>query len=740
MADSSGWIAAIEKEYLNRMATSRPSPFLFPLIQRTYGTEEVIAMVKVILSGQLTMAEHVRRFEAEFAQYVGSPYAVMVNSGSSGNLLALAAAVNTARQRHLKPGDEVLIPAVCWSTSLAPILQLDLKPVLVDVDPLTLNIDVVDLRRKITKNSRGLFLVHVLGNCAPMAAIMDIVQQHDLVLIEDTCESLGSRWEKSMLGTLGAFGSYSFYYSHHLTTGEGGMVTCKTLEDYDLLRCLRAHGWTRELSNRPALEKKYPDVDPRFLFVNTGFNLRPMEIQAAMGSVQLVRLPYMNSVRNLNRQRIVKAYESHPNYKGQFTCVATTAGADAAWFGFCVMLDSKFEHQLKDYLAHLTKAGIENRPIISGNFARQPMVRDIFPGISPRDYPGADAIGSRGFFIGLHVEPLSEESIEVLVDALLSFEFQAAMVILVTGGRGCVGQGLQKLIKDDAAAAGDARWVFLGKADGDLRDLQQCSAIFDKHRPTHVIHLAGAIMSSVGMAATKVECWEDNVAINNNVLHCARSFAVKKVVSCLSSWAYPLETPYPIVESALHQGPPPAGADTYAYSKRMLDVLSKGYREQYGLNFVTVLPTNIFGPGATFRTNGPVIEGAICKTLSAMDTNGNVTMFGTGKPVRQFIYNYDLAKLLVWTLHNYNDAETINFTGDEVSIFDIANLVVKLAGFQGKLEWDTSKGDGALKRTVSDEKLRNLYPEYKPTPFAEALEATVSWYKEEWSARKGAKP
>jgi len=309
--------------------------------------------------------------------------------------------------------------------------------------------------------------------------------------------------------------------------------------------------------------------------------------------------------------------------------------------------------------------------------------------------------------------------------------------VLVTGGRGCVGHGLQSLLQADPRAAGDASWIFVGKSDGDLTDLTQTQALFDRHRPTHIIHLAGSIMSSQGMAASKVECWEDNVAINNNVLHCARSFAVRKVVSVLSSWAFPLETDYPIGEKALHAGPPPSGADTYAYSKRMLDVLSKAYREQYGCNFVTVLPTNICGPGA-FRANGPVIEGSICKTLAAMDTSphGTVTMFGTGKPVRQFIFNKDLARLLVWALQHYDAPETINFTGDEVSIADIASSVAKFAGFQGPLVFDSSKPDGALKRTVSDEKLRSAYPEYKPTPFAQALEATVQWYKENWASRK----
>eukprot|EP01116_Phalansterium_solitarium_P011651 TRINITY_DN273_c0_g1_i6.p1 TRINITY_DN273_c0_g1~~TRINITY_DN273_c0_g1_i6.p1 ORF type:complete len:785 (+),score=320.56 TRINITY_DN273_c0_g1_i6:102-2357(+) len=728
MSNKPEWVAAIEKEYSDRLSKQRPSQFLFPLIQRTYGMEEVIAMTKVVLSGQLTMSDNVRRFEAEFAAYVNCPYAVMVNSGSSANLLALAALVNKVRQRHLNTGDEVLVPAVCWSTTLAPILQLGLKPVLVDVDPATLNIDLADVRRKITANTRAMMIVHVLGNCAPMGPLMEIVNQHNLLLIEDTCESLGSRYNGKMLGTFGAFGSYSFYYSHHLTTGEGGMVTCNTLEDYDLLRCLRAHGWTRELSNRPQLEKQYPDVDPRFLFVNTGFNFRPMEIQAAMGSVQLVRLPYMNSVRNLNRDRIIRAYQNHAKFSGQFSVVKSTEQADPAWFGFCVTLSSKYEHQLKEYLTHLTAAGIENRPIISGNFARQPLVRDLFPGITPRDFPGADTIGSRGFFIGLHVEPLSESSIETLVEALLSFEFRAANLILVTGGYGVVGRALQDVVNAEPKGADESQWVFLRRSDGDLRELSQAQALFDKHRPTHVIHLAVTLKSSQGLGQSKVEMWEDNMAINNNILRCARQHGVRKVVSLLSPMAYPNDPSAGgsgglehrrLSEATLHLGPPTTGVDTYGYAKRMLEVLSRAYREQYGCNFVTVLPTNVFGPGAAFRPDGPVIEGCISKVLQSKEQGTPLAMYGSGKPLRQFIYSGDLARLLIWALHHYDDAETINFPGEELSIAEVVDKVTRLVDFKGEVKWDASKPDGPLRRTLDDEKLRKLVPDWKPTPFDE---------------------
>jgi len=170
-----------------------------------------------------------------------------------------------------------------------PIVQLGMEPVLVDIDPHTLNVDLEKLKSKITSKTKAMVVVHILGNSAPMTSLLKLCADNDLIVIEDTCESLGSKTNGKFLGTLGDFGTFSFYYSHHITTGEGGMVLCHSQEDYDLLKCLRAHGWSREMSNRKELEELHSDVDPRFLFVNVGYNFRPMEIQAAFGLHQLER-------------------------------------------------------------------------------------------------------------------------------------------------------------------------------------------------------------------------------------------------------------------------------------------------------------------------------------------------------------------------------------------------------------------------------------------------------------------
>jgi CDP-6-deoxy-D-xylo-4-hexulose-3-dehydrase len=418
----SDWQSVIEAEWRKRAKLS-PAKSFFPLIAQSFDEREIIAVVDTLLTGQLTMANRVRDFEKSFAEYLDVPYAVMVNSGSSANLLAVAVAVNPKRKKHFKIGDEVLVPAVCWSTSVWPLMQLGLKPVFVDADPCTLNIDLNDLKKKITPLTRGAVAVHILGNAANMSEFKIICEANNLILIEDTCESLGSKADGKYLGTQSDFGTFSFYYSHHITTGEGGMVVCHTLEDYDLLKCLRAHGWSRELSNKSELEKENSHVDPRFLFVNVGFNLRPMEIQAAFGVCQLERLKEMNKNRNSNHANLISALKNNPRWAGQLEFPVASTGVEPAWFGFPCLLPEKHGHKLRDFLNFLSERGVENRPIVSGNFTRQPALKLFDINCDPNDFTGAEAINNRGFFIGLHTEALSPNMIEKLSEILLSYEF-----------------------------------------------------------------------------------------------------------------------------------------------------------------------------------------------------------------------------------------------------------------------------------------------------------------------------
>ena len=397
--------------------------FDYPLIESTYDQEEIITMMKTLTTNRLTMGNNVSKFEKDFAKYVGSKYAVMVNSGSSANLLSMAVATNYFRENRLLPGDKVIVPNICWSTSVWPIIQMNLQPVFVDIDPNTMNMDIDDLKRKITSEVKGIIAVHILGNSTNMDELMKIVKENNLFLMEDTCESLGSKYRNKVLGTFGDFGTYSFYYSHHITTIEGGMVVCNKESDYELLKCLRAHGWSRYLKNKKELEEKYKDVDPRFLFVNVGYNLRPMETQASMGLVQLRKLDLKNSYRVLNHKNMSERIINDPRNKGYFTTPTASKYCCPAWFSLVFILDDNISSHYKNFLEYLTENKVENRPIVTGNFARQPIFKFLNLDIRPEEYKGAEVLHKRGFFIGLSCNKISEERIERLADIFFGYKF-----------------------------------------------------------------------------------------------------------------------------------------------------------------------------------------------------------------------------------------------------------------------------------------------------------------------------
>lgn len=385
-----------------------------PLSVPLYGGEEVGSAIEVLLSQNVTMGARVSDFERQFAEALGSKHAVMVNSGSSANLLAVSVLAQTALKGHLVPGDEVIVPAVTWSTTIAPILQLGCVPVLVDIDEETLNMRPESIDAALSDRTRAVMPVHLLGNPVDMTPLMERAQQHDLWVIEDTCESLGTEISGRKVGSFGHFGTFSFYFSHHITTVEGGMVVTDDDELADLARSLRAHGWSRDMSNRDEIEAANPDIDPRFLFVNVGYNLRPMEIQAAFGQVQLARLNHFNEQRRSNAERLSKELSV---YEDRIRLVNEQSGGRSTWFGFSVITRDKDERkQLSD---HLESRNIATRPIVAGNLALQPAFRDNAHRVVG-DLSVATRVGERGLFIGNHPS-LTEGQLQHIVDAFRDF-------------------------------------------------------------------------------------------------------------------------------------------------------------------------------------------------------------------------------------------------------------------------------------------------------------------------------
>ncbi|GAM23498.1 hypothetical protein SAMD00019534_066730 [Acytostelium subglobosum LB1] len=317
----------------------------------------------------------------------------------------------------------------------------------------------------------------------------------------------------------------------------------------------------------------------------------------------------------------------------------------------------------------------------------------------------------------------------------------AQKVVMVTGGTGLVGKGIEAYIQQQGDARKDEQWVYLRSADGDLRSLEQTQAIFRKYKPTHVIHLAARVGGLFSNMKYKVEFFRENIAINDNILACCHEFKVVKCVSCLSTCIFPDKTTYPIDETMVHNGPPHFSNEGYAYAKRMIDVLSRAYNAQHGCKFTTVIPTNIYGPHDNYHlADSHVIPGLIHKTYNAMKDNTDLVIYGTGKPLRQFVYSLDLAKLFVWVLDKYEELDPIILSvdeADEVSIADVAHTIAEAMNFQGKIVFDTSKADGQFKKTASNKKLRSLYPDLTFTPMKEAVKVSAQWFIDNYAtARK----
>lgn len=343
------------------------------LHEPTFGAEEIEAAVGVLLSTFVTQGKRVRAFEAEFAASHGAAKAVMNNSGSSANLLAVAALANPDLPGGLRPGDEVIVSALSWSTTVWPLVQLGLVPVIVDIDPLTLDIDPGEIERAIGPRTRAVMVVHVYGNPCDMDAIADICARRDLILIEDCCEALGASYKNRPVGTIGRVGTYSFYFSHHITTLEGGICITDDAELADLMRILRAHGWVREVEDPKTYHARHPDIDPRFLFVNVGYNLRATELQAAMGAIQLPKLAGFVESRRAGGAFWTRELAQYAGLSLQ----RETAGGRHSWFGVPVTVKADAGYSAADLRAHLEAAHIETRPIICGNIAQQPAMAKV---------------------------------------------------------------------------------------------------------------------------------------------------------------------------------------------------------------------------------------------------------------------------------------------------------------------------------------------------------------------------
>lgn len=375
----------------------------YPLASTSWDEEEIQAMHRVIESGMFTMGKHVAEFEQRFAEYVGSRYCVMCNSGSSANLLMISA-LRYRKENPLQPGDEVIVPAVSWSTTYYPLYQYGLKLRFVDIDLETLNIDLDALADAITDNTRAIFAVNLLGNPNDFARIRQVIGERNILLLEDNCESMGATVDGKQAGTFGLMGSYSAFFSHHISTMEGGMVVTDDEELYHIMLSVRAHGWTRNLpkDNQVCGTKSDNAFEESFRFVLPGYNLRPLELSGAIGVVQLKKLPGMVRSRRENAEKFQVLAKDFPWLQIQREI------GQSSWFGFSMVVKSGAPVTRDQLVAILSKHQIDVRPIVAGNFAKNEVLKWFEYSIAG-SLTHADEIDRNGLFIGNHHYLLTDE-------------------------------------------------------------------------------------------------------------------------------------------------------------------------------------------------------------------------------------------------------------------------------------------------------------------------------------------
>ena len=390
-----------------------PGKTTLPLMSPSYGNDEIIECLDSLLSTYVTMGKKVKKFEKDFAKYIGTKYAVMVNSGSSANLLALYI---LTQNRKNKLRNEIITPAVTWATTVFPIINVNCKPVFVDVDLGTYTINTDQLETAISENTLGVMPVHLLGNVCDINKIEKNVKKSNLFLLEDTCEAHGAEFKGKKAGSFGDISTFSFFMSHHITTIEGGMILTSNKKFYELAKSLRAFGWIRELDKNNIIAKKFPTIDKRFLFINMGFNLRPTEIQGSFGIHQLKKLNRFIKIRVANAQYWNKKFKGLDDL---FILPKTIKDVKHSYFCYPLTITKNAPFQRKDIVKFLEKKKIETRPIMAGNMTEQPVMRSFNYKIVGK-LENSKLIMKNGFFFGNH-QDIGENEREFVAESVIEF-------------------------------------------------------------------------------------------------------------------------------------------------------------------------------------------------------------------------------------------------------------------------------------------------------------------------------
>ena len=363
--------------------------YTYPISSSTWDDKENQAIINTLKSGNLTMGKKVLAFEKKFSNYLKTKYCIMVNSGSSANLLMVASLFYLKNKHKLNKGDEVIVPAVSWSTSYYPFYQYGLKLKFVDIDIDSLNYNLNSLKKAISSKTKVILAVNLCGNPNDFTYINKIIKDKNILVLEDNCESLGAEFNNKKTGSFGLMSSCSFYYSHHISTMEGGMISTNSLQLFKILVSLRAHGWTRELIKK----SKKNNFQDSFNFILPGYNLRPIEFSGAAGIEQLKKLPKFIANRRANAKLFIKYFKDNKDL------IIQKEIGKSSWFWFTFIVRPGCKNNREYYLNKLFNAGFETRPIVAGNFTLNKVVKYLNYRIFSK-LTNANYLHKNGFAIG----------------------------------------------------------------------------------------------------------------------------------------------------------------------------------------------------------------------------------------------------------------------------------------------------------------------------------------------------
>ncbi len=371
------------------------------LVSDSWNFREKQAIKNVIKKGRYTMGPYVSKFEKLFSKKFNRKYSVMVNSGSSANLLSIAS-LFYKKNNPLKPGDEVIVPALAWSTTYFPLKQYNLKIRLCDIDLDTLNYNLNDLRKKISKKTKLIVGVSILGNPARLDLLKKICKEKKIYLFEDNCESLGAKINNKLTGTFGELSTSSFFFSHHISTIEGGMITTDNKELYDICKSLRAHGWTRDLKNSKIFKKKNDEFYENYRFILPGYNVRPQEINGAIGIEQIKKFEKMINVRKRNAKLFKNLFKNDDRF------IIQRETGSSSWFAFTMIANPDKINKLEIFKV-FKKNKIDFRMITGGNIASHDVIKYLNISKADLNLPNANYVHKNGFFIGNHPRVIEKE-------------------------------------------------------------------------------------------------------------------------------------------------------------------------------------------------------------------------------------------------------------------------------------------------------------------------------------------